>query len=77
MLGIHCDRLRGRSSFAHANNLGMFNAPAYDENTYREVTTASHLEMQQRPNTVARRVIGRLAETLGTFGHYARDLTEA
>lgn len=77
MLGVHCDRLRGRSSFAHMNNLGMFNAPAYDESTYREVTTASHLEMQQRPNTVARRVIGRLAETLGTFGHYALDLTEA
>jgi hypothetical protein len=76
MLGIHCDRLRGRSSYAHYANLGMFRASHFDEGTYREVTTASHLEMQQRPRTVARRVIGRLTETLGTFGHYIPDLTE-
>jgi hypothetical protein len=76
MLGIHGDRLRGRSAYAHYLNLGMFRASHFDEDTYREVTTASHLEMQQRPRAIARRLIGRLTETLGTFGHYGPDLTE-
>jgi hypothetical protein len=76
MLGMHCDRLRGRSSAAFASHMMISNASAYDESAYREVTTASHVEMQNRPNAVARRIVGRLVETLGSFGHYAPDLTE-
>lgn len=74
MLGVHCDRLRGRCSARHLDGFGMFSAAAYDESTYREVTRASHLEMQQRPGAVARRVVGRFVETLESFGHYASDL---
>lgn len=77
ILGVHSDRLQYRTSFAHLNGFGSFTAPAYDEATYREITTASHLEMEQRPNTVARRLAGRLVETLGTFGHYGPDLTDS
>jgi hypothetical protein len=77
MLGVHCDRLRGRTSAAHANSIRMFGATAYDELTFREVTRASHLEMQEHPNVVARRLIGRLVETLGTFATYGPDLTES
>lgn len=75
-LGLHGDRLRGLKSYVTREGMFLSDGPAYDVDSYREVTTASHVEMLQRPGTVARRLVGRLADGLNTFNRFSGDLTD-
>ncbi len=49
--------------------------PAFDEESYREITVASHLEMLQRPAAVAKNLVGRLTDSLGTTTIFEKELT--
>ena len=73
MLGLHADGLRGVESYLYQDRLMAGRAPAFDVDEYREVTTASHLEMTQTPHAVAYRLAGRLTEALGTYQHFRND----
>jgi hypothetical protein len=67
VLGVHADRLRGLMSSAFVNDpYGGLGAVHSDDNTYREVTTAQHLELEEAPAQVAERLVGRLVRGLGT-----------
>lgn len=74
ILGLHGDGLRGLGSYLFRPNLGYI--PKFDEPDFREITTASHLEMVQRPGGVAYRLVGRLTESLGTWDRFKEDLTD-
>ena len=76
LLGLHGDHLRGRGSNLYYEGFGAARAPTFDVDTYREVTTASHLEMAQKPGVVADRLIGRLVDTLGTRSRFKDDLSD-
>lgn len=75
-LGFHGDRLRGLKSCITRAGMFLTAGPAYDVDTYREVTTATHFEMLQRPGTVTRRLVGRLTDGLNTFGRFSGDLMD-
>lgn len=76
-LGVHGDRLRGLASHVHREAFGFDDGNTFDEDHYREVTTASQLEMEQRPAAVADRLIGRLTHALGTNRVLRNDLTDS
>jgi hypothetical protein len=71
LIGIHADGLRGLKSRGWGR-AGSF----YDEDAYRETTAASTLELEQRPNTVARRLVDRLLDGLGAQGAHQAILAE-
>jgi hypothetical protein len=73
VLGIYGDRLRGRQSHVYAEG-AWGDSQTYDADDYRSVTTAVHLEMVERPNVVAERLVGRLVRGLGTWGMYGKFL---
>lgn len=75
VLGIHADRLRGLSSWVHTGTFGN-TAVLFDANDYREVTTASHLELVERPYAVVDRLVGRLLRGLGTERNYSDVLRQ-
>lgn len=78
LLGIHASGLRGAQSinFHEGFSYGE-RGPSYDAESYREVTTASHLEMRQRPAAVTGQLVGRLLDGLGTRPKYDRYLHDA
>jgi hypothetical protein len=51
--------------------------PTFDAPKYREVTTATHLEIAQQPEAVAERLVGRMVRALGTQGRYGSALNPA
>ncbi|MDP9435307.1 MAG: hypothetical protein M3P93_09000 [Actinomycetota bacterium] len=69
LLGLHGTDLRGAGSFHHRQSLGGWTHP-FDAEEYREVTTATHLELLQQPGHVAERLVGRLTRALGTEDRY-------
>jgi hypothetical protein len=71
VFGIHGDRLRGLQSHRSAQSV-WGDSQTYDAADYREVTTATHLEMADRPEAVAERLVGRLLRGLGTWTAYER-----
>jgi hypothetical protein len=73
-LGLHGDGLRGLGSYLLRPDIGYI--PTFDEPEFREITTASHLEMVQRPGGVAYRLVGRLTESLDTWARFKEDLTD-
>jgi hypothetical protein len=74
ILGVHGDGLRGLGSYLFRQSFTLGSSPTFDEASYREVTTATHLEMLQRPELAAYRLVGRLVEGLGTWARFQRDL---
>jgi hypothetical protein len=62
-LGIAANRLHGLGS-AHDS---WYSGPLYDRDVYRSTTTATHFELEDRPRTVANRLVGSLARALGTY----------
>lgn len=75
ILGLHGSGLRGLQSHKRVEHWDS--GPAYDENFYRETTTAFDLEIRQRPHAVAERLVGRLIDGLGTrpaFDQYLVDI---
>jgi hypothetical protein len=70
LLGVHGTDLRGAGSFHHRQSLGGWTHP-FDAEDYREVTTATRLELLQQPGSVAERLVGRLTRALGTEDRYA------
>lgn len=70
LLGVHGTDLRGAGSFHHRQSLGGWTHP-FDAEDYREVTTATRLELLQQPGNVAERLVGRLTRALGTEDRYA------
>jgi hypothetical protein len=77
LLGLHGDGLRGRESYLFHQTVQSGHGPTFDVHEYREITSASHLEMAQRPGLVAYRLVGRLVETLGTINRFKEELTDA
>lgn len=77
LLGLHGDGLRGLESYLVHESMRRGHGPTFDVDDYREVTKASHLEMAQRPGTVAYRLVGRMVETLGTINRFEKDLADA
>lgn len=75
VFGLHADRLRGLQShlFRERHVFGP-EGVTYDADDYREVTTASRLEMAGQPEAVAERLVGRLTRALGTDRHHAKVL---
>lgn len=71
LFGLHADGLRGLESKGWGRN-GCF----YDEDVYRETTTASTLELERRPNVVARRIVDRLLDGLGVQNAHQAILAE-
>jgi hypothetical protein len=71
VFGIHGDSLRGLQSHRSAQSV-WGDSQTYDAADYREVTTATHLEMADRPEAVAERLVGRLLRGLGTWTAYER-----
>lgn len=67
VLGLHGTDLRGLSSYRfRQNGIGWSErGEAYDADDYRESTVASHLELTERPQIVAERLVGRLLRALG------------
>jgi hypothetical protein len=66
VFGLHGDRLRGLGSFTFRQEMFIQDGPSFDEDTYREITGASHLEMMQRSGAVAKNLVGRLTDSLTT-----------
>ena len=76
VFGLHADRLRGLQSHHFSEQRGFRSqGVAYDADTYREVTTASHREMVSQPGAVAERLVGRLIRALATDSRYIEVLT--
>lgn len=76
LFGVHGSDLRGLRSYKFTEDIGGWGGHRYDAEYYREVTTATHLELVQEPGRVAERLLGRLVHALGTekvysaaFGH--------
>jgi hypothetical protein len=76
VLGLHGDRLRGLGSAVFRQGMFFNDGPAFDEESYREVTVASHLEMLQRPGAVAKNLVGRLTDSLGTTARFEKELAD-
>jgi hypothetical protein len=76
ILGFHGDRLRGLSSAVFRQGMFLDSGPAFDEDSYREITVASHLEMLQRPGAVAKNLVGRLTDSLGTTAKFEKELAD-
>lgn len=70
LLGVHVTDLRGLRSYKFLQTFGSGRVDRFDAADYREVTTATHLELAQAPGHVAERLVGRLARALGTAHHY-------
>jgi hypothetical protein len=64
------------AAISFQQNVALGSSPTFDEASYREVTTATHLEMLQRPGLVAYRLVDRLVEGLGTWARFQRNLAE-
>lgn len=66
--GIHGTGMRALLSYVHVQErgFGAVNGHPFDAETYRETTTATHVEMLERPHAVAERLVGRLTRALGT-----------
>jgi hypothetical protein len=77
LLGVYGDGLRSLESYLFHQTLQSGHGPTFDVDKYREITSASHLEMAQRPGLVAYRLVGRLVETLGTVNRFKAELTDA
>lgn len=75
LFGIHCNELRGTQSVLYYRSFGAGRGPCYDAEDYREVTTASHVQMRQEPEAVTERLVGRLLHGLGTRNRFSRYLT--
>lgn len=73
VLGFCGDRLRGLQSHMYLEG-SWGDSQTYDADDYRAVTTATHLEMLDRPEIVADRLVGRLVRGLGTWGVYGNFL---
>lgn len=75
-LGVHGTHLRGHISSVHIQRgWGGSEGYPYDAEDYRETTTATYQEMTDRPQTVAERLVGRLARALGTDVHWQAALS--
>ncbi|MBZ5736920.1 AlbA family DNA-binding domain-containing protein [Nocardioides mangrovi] len=66
--GVLATGLRGLSSSAYQERFSS--GPTYDADEYREVTTASGMEIHTRPQAVAGRLVGRLVRGLATSVRY-------
>lgn len=67
LFGLHIDRMRGLPARGDSYN---WPRPHYDEETYREVTTAATLELEQDLAAIARRLFGRLLDGLGRHNQF-------
>jgi hypothetical protein len=71
VLGVHANGLRGLpSSVVNEDAFGRHGSTLYDADTYREATSATHLELLQQPWCVAERLTGRLVRALGSEHRY-------
>lgn len=72
VLGVHGTGLRGRASYLFRQNTGpgRSGGEPFDVDEYREITTATHLELTKRPRAVADRLVGRLVRGLGVEHMY-------
>lgn len=70
MLGVAGSRLWGGRSATSARNF-MASWPVYDADEFRQTTTASYFELDERPGDVVDRLVGRLLRALGTADYYA------
>ena len=59
----------GRSAISGTRFMGSW--PVYDADEYRQITTADHGELDERPGDVVQRLVGRLLRGLGTADAYA------
>lgn len=76
LFGIHGDRLRGLQSHIFNRSITFEDGPHYDVNIYRQHTTATRLEIEQRPRAVAERLVGSLLEGLGSWDRFQTELTD-
>lgn len=75
-LGVHGSQLRGVTSLESSRSSGFqSDGQPFDAADYREVTTATHLELLERPQAVAGRLVGRLIRALGTEPVFAQALS--
>ncbi len=76
VLGIAATRLAGLPSAAVLDGGLRFGTwPTWDQDDYREITTATHTELQQQPWAVASRLAGRMVRALGTAHRYGNALS--
>jgi hypothetical protein len=73
--GVHGSGLRGAPSAQLASELGA-RLSQYDVDTYREVATASGIEVAEQPVTIATRLVARLLRGLGSAEMFADMLDE-